>query len=171
MFCPKCGQQQISDTTRFCSRCGLPTDGLADWLAGDAFLARHDAPVAPKLISHKRRGIRRGGKLLFFSIVLLPIFIGICAIADAAEPIIVPITVFLAGFATLLYYLIFGDDSAPVLNQPARPSALSSALGRNALPPAANTWTNPQHGQRVRTSELAQPPSVTENTTKLLGDE
>ena len=34
MYCPKCGQQQVSDNTRFCSRCGLPIDVLAEWLAG-----------------------------------------------------------------------------------------------------------------------------------------
>ena len=24
MFCPRCGHEQVSDETRFCSRCGLP---------------------------------------------------------------------------------------------------------------------------------------------------
>jgi hypothetical protein len=171
MYCPKCGQQQVSESTRFCSRCGLPIEGLTDWLAGAAFLSRRDEPAGPAPISSKKRGIRRGGKLLFFSVVLLPIFIGACVILDAGEPIIVPITVFLAGVATLLYYLIFGDDSAPLRNQPEQPSALASMLRRNALPPAANTWTNTGQGQQVRTAELVQPPSVTENTTKLLVDE
>lgn len=171
MYCPKCGQQQVSESTRFCSRCGLPIEGLTDWVAGAAFLTRRDEPVGPTPLSSKKKGIRRGGKLLFFSIVLLPIFVGVCFIANAGEPMLVPITVFLAGLAMLLYYLIFGDDSTATPTQPARPSALTSAFGRNALPPAANTWTNPTQGQQVRTAELVQPPSVTENTTKLLSDE
>ena len=29
MFCPQCGQQQVSDVTRYCSRCGFPLDGVA----------------------------------------------------------------------------------------------------------------------------------------------
>jgi uncharacterized membrane protein YvbJ len=33
MFCPKCGQQQVSDNTRFCSQCGLSINGLAEWIA------------------------------------------------------------------------------------------------------------------------------------------
>jgi endogenous inhibitor of DNA gyrase (YacG/DUF329 family) len=171
MFCPKCGQQQTSDTTRFCSRCGLPIDGLADWLAGGAFLARHDEPLAPKPMSQKRRGIRRGGKILFLSFALLPLFLGVAISADAGEPLIIPFTVFAMGLAMLLYYVIFGDDSTPAKKQPSRPSAISSAFGRNALPPVANTWSSAALGNRVRTSELVQPPSITENTTKLLDEE
>jgi endogenous inhibitor of DNA gyrase (YacG/DUF329 family) len=170
MFCPKCGQQQISDATRFCSRCGLPIDGLADWLAGGAFLARRDEPMGPKPMSQKRRGIRRGGKILFLSFALLPLFLGVAISADAGEPLIIPFTIFAMGLAMLLYYVIFGDDSVPAQKEPKRPSAIRSAFGNNALPPAANNWV-PAPGQRGRTSELVQPPSVTENTTKLLGDE
>jgi hypothetical protein len=33
MFCPKCGHQQSTETMRFCSRCGLPLDGVGDLLA------------------------------------------------------------------------------------------------------------------------------------------
>jgi len=171
MFCPKCGQQQISDTTRFCSRCGLPIDGLADWLAGAAFLARHDEPVAPRPISQKRRGIRRGGKILFLSFALFPLFLGVAISADAGEPLIIPFTIFAMGLATLLYYVIFGDDSTPAKKEPKRPAAIRSAFSSHALPSPTNTWSSPASGQRVRTAELAQPPSVTENTTRLLDDE
>ena len=41
MYCPKCGQQQISDEMKFCSRCGLALSGLADWLAGGGVRAGH----------------------------------------------------------------------------------------------------------------------------------
>ncbi len=34
MYCPNCGQQQVSEEMRFCSRCGLALSGLAEWLAG-----------------------------------------------------------------------------------------------------------------------------------------
>ena len=29
MFCPQCGQQQASDATRFCSRCGFQLEAVA----------------------------------------------------------------------------------------------------------------------------------------------
>jgi len=40
--------------------------------------------------------------------------------------------------------------------------------GATALPPASNNRMNSAGGQPVRTTELVQPPSVTEHTTKLL---
>ena len=33
MFCPQCGHQQVSDDTRFCSRCGLSLGIVTDLLA------------------------------------------------------------------------------------------------------------------------------------------
>lgn len=33
MFCPQCGHQQTSDTTRFCSRCGFSLDLITSLLA------------------------------------------------------------------------------------------------------------------------------------------
>jgi endogenous inhibitor of DNA gyrase (YacG/DUF329 family) len=171
MFCPKCGQQQISDTTRFCSRCGLPIDGLADWLAGGAFLARRDEPLGPKPISHKRKGIRRGGKILFLSFALLPLFLGMAISENAGEPLIVPFTIFAIGLATLLYYVIFGEDSVPAKKERKLPSAIRSAFSNPPLPPAQPSWPTTPHNERVRTAELVQPPSVTENTTRLLDDD
>jgi hypothetical protein len=35
MFCPKCGHQQASETTRYCSRCGMPLDGVTDLLSSN----------------------------------------------------------------------------------------------------------------------------------------
>ena len=49
MYCPNCGQQQISDEMRFCSRCGLALSGLAEWLARGGVPAKPEekSPVAP----------------------------------------------------------------------------------------------------------------------------
>ena len=35
MFCPRCGHEQVSDETRFCSRCGLPL-GLVTGLVANS---------------------------------------------------------------------------------------------------------------------------------------
>jgi hypothetical protein len=169
MFCPKCGQQQIADNTRFCSRCGLPIDGLAQWLAGDAPPVTRDQGLAVA-ISPRRKGVRRGAKIMFLSAVLTPLFIVLSVIADAGEPLIIPFLLFLAGLSVILYSSIF-KEKAPTKTTPARPAPLGSAFGSNALPPASNTWANSRRDQAVRTAELAQPPSVTENTTKLLRDD
>ena len=169
MFCPKCGQQQIADNTRFCSRCGLPIDGLAQWLAGDTPPVAQDKGLAVA-VSPRRKGIRLGAKIMFLSAVLTPLFILLSVIADAGEPLIFPFLLFLTGLAVILYSSIFREKSTTQITQ-ARPVVLGSAFGTNALPPASNTWASSRRGPEVRTAELAQPPSVTEKTTKLLRDE
>jgi len=38
MHCPSCGQQQISNETKFCSRCGMPLGLVADVLVNGGYL-------------------------------------------------------------------------------------------------------------------------------------
>ena len=121
MYCPKCGQQEAADDTRFCPRCGLPVSGLAQWLAkAGAPAADEEAPSA--LASPRRKGIRRGAKLMFLSLVLLPLFFGLCFPADSPVPLFVPLTFFLAGLSLTLYCRIFSEDTPPAKRRPARPS-------------------------------------------------
>ncbi|HYH84308.1 MAG TPA: zinc-ribbon domain-containing protein, partial [Pyrinomonadaceae bacterium] len=71
MFCPKCGQQS-SEEVRFCPRCGLSLAGLPAYVAGNELTPTGTpAPRAP-VMTARRRGIRRGAKLMFFCAVLLP---------------------------------------------------------------------------------------------------
>jgi uncharacterized membrane protein YvbJ len=97
MYCPKCGQQQVSDTTRFCSRCGLAISGLAECIAaGGIFSAREEVgPLASA--SPRPKGIRRGKKVMFFSGVLLPICFALSIFIDEPGPLLFPLAVFLAG--------------------------------------------------------------------------
>ncbi len=75
MYCPNCGQQQLSDNTRFCSRCGISISGLAEWLAGGGELVVRDEENAKMIsASPRRKGIRRGVKFMFLSGVLVPVF-------------------------------------------------------------------------------------------------
>ena len=172
MYCPKCGLQQIADEMRFCSRCGLPIAGLAEWLAsGGGFAGREDEAPLPS-VSPRRKGISRGAKLMFISIVLVPIFFGLSILADHPGPLMLPFTIFLAGLSMMLYARLFGDEMPSVKTLPPQQSYKFRATPEsNALPPASNNWMNWAGGQKVRTSELAQPPSVTENTTRLLDNE
>ena len=78
MYCPRCGQQQMSDEMRFCSRCGLPIGGLIEWLSRGQFapLPITNTPPAPQALlpSPRKKGMRRGGKVMFVSAVLFVIF-------------------------------------------------------------------------------------------------
>jgi len=166
MFCPKCGQQS-SDEVRFCPRCGLQLSGLAAYVAGNEYApARPEAAPAAELTA-KRRGTRRGAKLMFFSVVLFPIFFGFCFIIDSPAPLFVPLTVFLTGLVMLVYARLFGDELLPVLDSAARRD-LGAGSDRPALNAQQYTPAPLFNQPRANTAEIYQPPSVTENTTKLL---
>jgi hypothetical protein len=169
MYCPQCGQQQISDSTRFCSRCGLLVSGLAEWLARGGMVpaGRDEAVVLNRSASPKKKGISRGAKLMFISGVLLPVCFGLAFVVDGPGPLLLPATVFFAGLSILLYSLIFGED-VPILTQSTEASRLTTMFRNTALPPATNNQMHSMTDHPVRTAELAGPPSVTENTTKLL---
>ena len=171
MYCPNCGQQQISDEMRFCSRCGLALSGLAEWLAGSRLPEKRvdDAQVAAA--SPRRKGIRRAAKLMFFSAVLFPVFLVISLLLDDGGPMIIPIVTFFVAAVLMLYARLFSPKTAPANNQVAQTSALNATSARGSLPPATNIPTPGLGRQQVRTNELAQPPSVTENTTRLLDNE
>lgn len=171
MYCPKCGQQQVSDSTRFCSRCGLAISELAEWVAGGGGLTLREEEAPVKLVSPRRKGMRRGAKLLFLSVVLTPIFLALSFMIDGPVPLFFPFTIFLAGLSLLLYSRLFIEETPPARSQPARPPELGTMFGNTALPPASGIGMNSVGGRRVRTSELAQPPSVTEHTTKLLNND
>src|ERR1044071_7894427 len=108
MYCPRCGQQQLSDEVRFCSRCGLPLAGVAPLISA----ASVDAAGGPRkgILAGKRPGVRRGAKLMFFSVVLFPIFFAMAIAADSPGPLVIPLTLFLAGAAFMLYTVLFGEE-------------------------------------------------------------
>lgn len=172
MYCPNCGQQQISDEMRFCSRCGLALTGLAQWLAGGGVPAPRNPEPKDDANSPRRKKIRRAAKLMFFSVALFPLFLMISIIEDKPEPLIFPLMLFFVSLAIMLYARIFTDNTAPAeLPAAAQTSALNSTPLRSSLPPAREVVMPVVGRQQVRTNELAQPPSVTENTTKLLDNE
>ncbi|HEX7312860.1 MAG TPA: zinc ribbon domain-containing protein [Pyrinomonadaceae bacterium] len=166
MFCPKCGQQS-SDEVRFCPKCGLQLAGLPAYIAGNDLLANRPDPARQQEMTAKRLGTRRGAKLMFFSVVLFPIFFGFCFIVDNPAPLFVPFMVFLAGLVVLTYARLFGEEIIQIphraSNRDLAPGADRPALGPPQFNPAP-LFTQ----QRANTAEIYQPPSVTENTTKLL---
>ena len=170
MYCPKCGQQQVSDEMRFCSRCGLALSGLAEWLAGGGVPAKRgdEAQVLPA--SPRSKGIRRGAKLMFLSVVLFPVFLVLSFIIDEGAPLIVPLVVLFVSLVIMLYARLFSDATSPV-NEDTQTSAVGSASARSSLAPASNISMPGVGRQQVRTNELAQPPSVAEHTTRLLDNE
>ncbi len=168
MYCPNCGQQQLSDEMRFCSRCGLALTGLAEWLAGGR-IQRVEQPQVPEP-STRRKQLRRAGKLMFFSGVLFPLFLILCLAIDEGGPMFIPCFIFFISLAWMLYVRLFISDTPQVNYQAPQTTALRSMSARGSLPPATTT-SIPAGRPQVRTNELAQPPSVTENTTRFFDNE
>jgi hypothetical protein len=166
MFCPKCGQHS-SDEIRFCPRCGLQLDGLAAYVAGKELTpAGAPAPPAP-VMTARRRGMRRGAKLMFICAVLLPAAALLAFEDDAPGPLLLVLTGGLAGLLWLVYSWLFNDNTVPVGKGAGRKD-LAAAGDRPALGAPQSTPAPLFDRQRADTGEIYRPPSITENTTTLL---
>ena len=180
MYCPRCGQQQISDQTKFCSRCGLQLGLVGEVLANNGTL-----PQLEELYSRKT-GLftRRNGVmfsvvwLLFFLLIMAP-FWGIVGVEELAG-ISAVIGIF-GGLIWLIISLVMLKKPIPrpvlpndILPHPQQPVGLYGNPGQQtALPPQqsqpASEYVAPQGAWRTPdTGEFAVPGSVTETTTKLL---
>lgn len=164
---------------RYCSRCGLALTGLLEWLAGGRVPLQQaaEAQVAPD--SPRRKNMRRAAKMMFFAGILFPIILIISIAEDEPGPLVVPFFLFFIALAWMLYARIFMSTTPRVKKgavQTAMPpaslqtSAFGPAPARGSLPPAGANVPLPNR-QQVRTNELAQRPSVTEHTTRLLDNE
>lgn len=178
MHCPRCGQQQATDSMRFCARCGFAMEGVMHLLAHGGMLPIYQAPAGEKTVSARRRGVRQGATLMLIGAVLVPL-LGILAgfapnrigtvfeffTASAA------ILCFLGGPLRMLYAALFEEGarqyfpSQPTYSPPPLPQPRVSAL-----PPQPANQTAPWR-QRPQTAEILAPPSVTDSTTQLLDKE
>src|SRR5438128_477421 len=116
MYCPQCGQQQVSDVTRFCSRCGFLLDGVAMVLAaGGQVPMRYVQPGSTKL-SPRSRGIRQGAMLMLSTLLLVPL-VAIITV-NFLEPLefliaVTAIVCFIGGLLRMLYALLM-EEAYPV---------------------------------------------------------
>ena len=107
---------------------------------------------------------------MFFSFVLFPVFLVISLIADEGAPMVVPIILLFVSLTMMVYSRLFGEEKSAI-KDPAQQSNLGGMSAAGALSPPSNIPVHGFAGRPVRTAELAQPPSVTENTTRLLDKE
>ena len=168
MYCPRCGQQQISEEVRFCPRCGLSLAAVPALVAGVEAPAAEGASGGGR--KRKRAQTRRGAKIMFFGAVLFPVFLGLSIAFDSPGPLAVPFMVFLAGLAWMLYFVLFGEEIPDARAETGR-EGLREGRGAQALPPATFVPASGFGGRRAQTADMAQPPSVTEQTTRLLDEE
>jgi hypothetical protein len=176
MFCPQCGQKQLSDGARFCSSCGFRLEAVTQLLATNG-QAHWEPPQAsgPRPPSPRRKGVKQGVMLFSLGILLVPML----AIIDFPEEIVglAAIICFVGGILRMLYALFFEESAAtaappplPGYVPPAVPPNYFGARGsENALPPAQAQPSAGYRPRRFDTGELMNPPpSVVDHTTRLL---
>jgi hypothetical protein len=179
MYCPQCGQQQVSNEVRFCSRCGFPLGSVTEILAAGGYPAERAGGAGDAEISPRRKGARQGALLIFIGILLAPLLGVFIETTGANEVAMIPVVALIwGGIMRILYALIF--QQGPLRRkrketvQPVAPlrHAQVDVGGREAaLPPAQSIPVSAFTPGRTNTSEMSKPPSVTENTTRLLDEQ
>jgi hypothetical protein len=178
MYCPKCGQSQVSADVRFCSRCGFPLVVVGDLLVTGGVLPAHfpvtESGSTTMPVSRRRRGVKRGIGILIFGILLLPFFAILHeAVGTPEEFMALSLIVIMAGFIRLIYAAFFEEAAphfAPPPLQPYTPPIASRlhVSAQESLPPAQGMPVNDYRPPQVHTAEMMRPPSVTDHTTRLL---
>jgi hypothetical protein len=178
MYCPQCGQQQASGVVRFCSRCGFPLDGVIQLLGTGGMMPVYHQSDEPIQISPRRKGVKQGAILLLSGAVIVPILGVLASFSNAAFPQILAalaaIICFIGGPFRMLYAGLFEEGAPrryPSYGPPpvAAPQQFGPPRQHTQLPPPAPV--RPPVWRKPNTAELANPPSVTENTTRLLDKE
>ena len=178
MFCPQCGQQQASGLVRFCSRCGFPLDGVIQVLNTGGMVPVYRSPEEAKQPSARKKGVRQGGMLLLAGAVIVPLLAVLASYSNATFLEILAafaaIICFVGGPLRMLFAAVFEEGAPapfaaqqrPFIPAPTQHGQFNPHVQHSALPPPPAT--PPPWRARPITAELATPPSVTENTTRLL---
>lgn len=179
MHCPRCGQQQISQETRFCSRCGFLLTGIAQVIENDGIVPQQNSTFFASG-SPRRRGVMQG--VFFFLLTFLFVPLGGILTAFLNIPPFLPaisaILFLVGGLLRIVYALMFESgvpggktleekvfSGTPILASKEKagelPPAQSIPVHIYAPPPGAGNWRD--------TNDLAPAPgSITDGTTKLL---
>ena len=147
MFCSKCGQEQVSESVRFCSRCGFKMSAIEEGLA-------------KRLIT-----------MAMYLVITLCAIIGWGSITSGPE--YMQIRVIITLIAAITFYLLFSADLKHIFDKLfskniEQKKQIAPAGQEPALPPAHSIPVPSLGSRRVNTAEIVQPPSITERTTVLL---
>jgi uncharacterized membrane protein YvbJ len=88
MHCPRCGQQQLSEETRFCSRCGFQLGIVSELLLHDGWLpqlAQLDEASGKRNIFNKKNGVL----FAIFWFIFFTLFLGSVAAIIGIDELVV----------------------------------------------------------------------------------
>lgn len=183
MHCPKCGQQQVSDEMRFCSRCGFALGIVTELILTGGTLPERETESLAARFGGRKRG-KRLGLLLMLTAMLLAVIAGIIHDSLGTDPLNTPglagklllflpaIIIGVAGFVRFLYAWLLETNiqsgTPPLLSPSAAMKSALTAEDYAALPASHSVPAASFGAKRGDTTEIVNAPSVTENTTKLL---
>ena len=178
MFCPSCGQQQVSNETRFCSRCGFLLSDIAEVVANKGISPYKTPGRARKKDSPRKRGLKQGGMIMLVGCLLVVPVISILMPFLNFPVFVVPIAAvlsFMGGLLRMIYAWMFEEKEEFAFEQDyPNQNIIGDKTSNNALPPPQSIPVSdfvPPPGSWQTTNNLVQPPSVTEHTTKILKKE
>ncbi len=176
MHCPACGQQQINNESKFCSRCGLPLSTVAEVVAHGGYLPQL-AQLAEmnhkKPFFSKRNGVVFGVMWFIFFTMFSTAVIGILNGPEEMMAMFAVTGVFGAMMIIIGSLVALPSSKPPVFIAnavPTKSDQLNPASAQSALPPQQSQpvgYYSAGVGNWRDTNDL-EPSSVTENTTRLL---
>jgi len=176
MFCPKCSADTGADAARYCRSCGFRLDIVAILTTRngelESFAPTTTPPPAATTASPSEKGLRSGGKMLFFSLLTFPFFflLNLYGIEHRSFwlPILavfIPVILVFLSVLRMLYAWLF-QDPIPAASVAMPPAPISASWTAAALPGANQPPV--VRAEVPHTSNVNQPSSVTEPTTNLL---
>ena len=175
MYCPKCSQLQISEEMRFCSRCGFALGAVRELVASENAGVETGAGAPAAERSCGQKAVRRGAWIMLASLAFT-IFVGFMTAIDDdfAVLLFLPFLGFVFGLLNVFYGAFLADKRAQKKAAALKAHVASMMPVQQGLPaelPAARSAPIESFPKRVATAEMVQPPSVTENTTRLLDED
>ena len=173
MYCPQCGNRQVSDDIRFCVKCGLPLAGAAKMLSGRSADANLELPSSTRKLTPRARGVLQGVAIMplaFGAWLALDIFYEAVFSAGMLGGLYAMLTfIVLLGLARILYAVFYEDGRTRHVEISSRSveKNMSEAVNTNELPPAdLSDDCSPDILRPV--GEVIPHTSVTESTTRHL---
>jgi len=179
MHCPRCGQQQISQETKFCNRCGFQMGLIPHLIANNGVLPQlAELYKGKSSLFTRKNGLILTALWFIFFVMMMPAFFGIANVEELAAASAV-----FGVFSTMMLLIISlaflkrAPKKSEIMQLEMMQNVSQALHGGHAVgalpaqqsqpaqvysPPTAGSWRAPDTG------EFSRPGSVTDNTTKLL---
>jgi hypothetical protein len=175
MFCPKCSQQQVSDETRFCSRCGFELNVVKALLSSENL--PQNAETSKPDRSLRKRDMTIGAAIMFlFAFIVAALTVDMPSSHSSRILLLIVAWLLLSlliNIKPMIQYFLRADNSAPAADDFSLSKTVSGLVSGNkkSLPEAHGIPASDFVAASVNTAEMLKPPSVTERTTNLLDKE